>query len=314
MNGILYVVSTPIGNLGDITLRAVETLKTVDFVAAEDTRVTLRLLNHLGIKKPLVSCHGHNERARMDEVLGRIAAGECAALCSDAGTPAISDPGALLVAGALQRGIPVTPVPGCFAGAAALCASGQDTTRFVFEGFLPQNRGQRQKRLAALAAEERTVIIYEAPHKLPATLRDLAAAFGESRPLTLCRELTKLHEEFIKTTLAGAIAHCEQHPPKGEFVLVMAGKPPEEQPQATLAEAAALAASLIAAEGISKSEAAKRAAAETRLPKSEIYRLLQPPPGKNSPPPNAPGQNAAGKHTRGPGGKRNTGEGDDKRR
>ncbi len=280
MSGILYVVSTPIGNLDDLTLRAINILREVDFVAAEDTRVTLRLLNHLQIKKPLISCHGYNETAKADDITDRIAAGESCALCSDAGTPAISDPGSVLVAAARRRGVPVSPVPGCFAGAAALSASGQDTTRFVFEGFLPMNKGQRRARLEALKTEQRTMLFYEAPHKLPHTLQDLIAAFSAERALTVCRELTKLHEEFLVTTLGEAAEHYAAQPPRGEFVLVVAGCAPPEPEQPSLSEAAAMAADLAKAENLSKSEAAKRTAAATGHPKSEIYREMQALAGK----------------------------------
>ena len=195
MQGTLYIVGTPIGNLEDLTPGAAAAFGSADFVAAEDTRVTLKLLNHLGLKKPMVSYYEHNLKERGDYILSRIEAGESCALCSDAGMPAISDPGEVIVRDALARGIRVAPVPGPSACVTALAVSGQATGRFVFEGFLPMNARQRRERLAALAGEERTVIFYEAPHKLRATLADLAAAFGPERGVTLARELTKLHEE-----------------------------------------------------------------------------------------------------------------------
>ena len=201
MAGILYLVATPIGNLDDMTPRAAATFASADFIAAEDTRVTLKLLNHLGLKKPMVSYYEHNLKERGERILARIEAGETCALCSDAGMPAISDPGEIIVRDAHARGIRVVPVPGASAADTALIASGQCTGRFVFEGFLPTNRRQKKERLAALQAEQRTVIFYEAPHKLPTTLADLEEAFGPDRPLTVCRELTKLHEEIRKTTI-----------------------------------------------------------------------------------------------------------------
>lgn len=276
MPGTLYVVSTPIGNLSDMTPRAAATLSEVDFIAAEDTRVTLKLLNHLGLKKPLVSYNQHNARARGEPILQRIQAGEDCALCSDAGTPAISDPGELLVQQAHALGLRVVPIPAATAALAALSVSGQSTGRFVFEGFLTQTRRQRAQRLQALQGEERTVIFYEAPHKLPATLADLAAAFGGERSVTLCRELTKIHEEILITTLAEACALYAEKPPRGEFVLVMAGAPPQEDaPKATLEEAARDALALARGEGLSASEAAKRVAKASGYSKSTIYKLMQ---------------------------------------
>lgn len=274
MPGTLYIVATPIGNLSDLTPRAAETLAACDFVAAEDTRVTLRLLNHLGLKKKLVSVHGHNERQRAEGVLDRVEAGEDCALCSDAGVPAISDPGALLVEDAHRRGLRVVPVPGPNAALTALCASGQDTTRFVFEGFLSQNRSQRAARLEALGAEERTILLYEAPHKLARTLRDLAGAFGPERELTLCRELTKLHEEIVKTTLGEALARYEEETPRGEFVLVLAGGEGAGSDTVPLAQAAVEALRLVQEEHLPMSQAAKQAAAASGHSKNAIYREL----------------------------------------
>ena len=207
MSGTLYIVATPIGNLGDLTPRAAETFAKADFIAAEDTRVTLKLLNHLGLKKPMVSYYEHNLKERGGYILDRIEAGESCALCSDAGMPAVSDPGEVIVRDAHARGIPVVPVPAASAAVTALCVSGQPTGRFVFEGFLPTNRRQKKERLAALQNEERTVIFYEAPHKLPTTLQDLEQAFGPERSLTICRELTKLHEEIRVTTVGDASAY-----------------------------------------------------------------------------------------------------------
>ena len=274
MAGTLYIVATPIGNLDDLTPRAAAVFGQADFVAAEDTRVTMRLLNHLGLKKPMVSYHEHALN-RGEGILRRIEAGESCALCSDAGMPCISDPGAVIVRDALARGIPVTPVPGVSASVTALAVSGQDTSRWVFEGFLPAERRLRRKRLAALAGESRTVIFYEAPHRLRATLDELAAAFGGERSVTLCRELTKLHEEIVKTTLAEAAAHYAAAEPRGEYVLVMAGAPEADLAAAhTLDEAAAHALALMRDEGLPPTAAAKAAAQGTPYAKSEVYKLL----------------------------------------
>ena len=274
MAGTLYIVATPIGNLDDMPPRVAATFGAADFVAAEDTRVTMRLLNYLGLKKPMVSYYEHALQ-KGEGILRRIEAGENCALCSDAGMPCISDPGEVIVRDALARGIRVVPVPGASACVTALAVSGQDTSRFVFEGFLPVNRRQKRQRLEELAGERRTVIFYEAPHKLRTTLDDLAAAFGPDRSVTLCRELTKLHEEIWKTTFAEAAAHYAQTEPRGEYVLVMAGAPepgPEAAP--TPEETAARALALMREEGLAPSAAAKAAAQGTPYGKSEIYKLL----------------------------------------
>ena len=274
MPGTLYIVATPIGNLEDMTPRAAAVLGAADFVAAEDTRVTMRLLNHLGLKKPMVSYHEH-ALGRGEGILRRIEAGESCALCSDAGMPCISDPGAVIVRDALARGIPVTPVPGASACVTALAVSGQDTSRWVFEGFLPTERRLRRRRLAALEGERRTVLFYEAPHRLRATLDELSAAFGGDRSVTLCRELTKLHEEIQKTTLGEAVAYYAQNEPRGEYVLVMAGAPAAAQPDeaATLEDTAARALEL-AQGGMSPTAAAKTAAQGTPWSKSEVYKAM----------------------------------------
>ena len=275
MAGTLYIVATPIGNLEDMTPRAAATFGSVDFIAAEDTRVTLKLLNHLGLKKPLVSYYEHNLKERGRAILDRIRAGENCALCSDAGMPAISDPGEVIVADALAEGIKVVPVPAASACVTALAVSGQATGRFVFEGFLPTNLRQRKERLDKLKGEERTVIFYEAPHKLRMTLGHLLAAFGPGRSITLARELTKLHEEVVKTTLGEAVEYYEANQPRGEYVLVMAGALPAEARPAppTLEEAAQKARGLMEG-GMSASAAAKLAAQNTPFSKSQIYRLL----------------------------------------
>ena len=229
MAGKLYLVPTPIGNLGDISRRAAETLEAADFLAAEDTRVTVKLLNHLGLKKPMTAYHRHNCDAAGPAILRRIEAGESCALVTDAGTPAVSAPGEELVALCAAAGVEVISLPGPCALTVALSVSGLPTGRFTFEGFLPLNKKNRRARLEGLAAEERTMIFYEAPHKLRATLEDLGAALGPDRPLTVCRELTKLHEEVLRTTIAGAAARFESQEPRGEFVLVAAGRPPEAE-------------------------------------------------------------------------------------
>lgn len=270
--GTLYVVATPLGNLSDLTPRAAETFRSVDFIAAEDTRVTLKLLNHLDIKKPMVSYYEHNLTQRGAYVLDRIEAGESCALCSDAGMPAISDPGELLVRDAHRRGLRVVPVPAASAAVTALSVSGQATGRFVFEGFLPTNRRQKKERLAALQGETRTILFYEAPHKLLTTLTDLCAAFGGERSLSICRELTKLHEEVRVTTLGEARAYYAANAPRGEFVLVMAGAQPAQAEEMTLADAVALAQRFVE-QGDALSSAAKKAAAQSGLPKSDIYKL-----------------------------------------
>ena len=273
LQGTLYIVGTPIGNLEDLTPRAAAAFGNADFIAAEDTRVTLKLLNHLGLKKPMVSYYEHNLKERGEHILARIEAGESCALCSDAGMPAISDPGEVIVRDALARGIRVVPVPGPSACVTALAVSGQATGRFVFEGFLPMNPRQRKERLAELKAERRTVIFYEAPHKLRATLADLAAAFGPERGVSLARELTKLHEEVTKTTLGAAVDFYAQNAPRGEYVLVMEGAPAPEPEQVSAQQAAQRARALVEA-GASPTAAAKQAAAGTPYSKSEIYRLL----------------------------------------
>lgn len=275
MAGTLYIVATPIGNLNDMTPRAAATFGSVDFVAAEDTRVTLKLLNHLGLKKPLVSYYEHNSKEKGQYILDRIAAGESCALCSDAGMPAISDPGEEIVRDALAQGIPVVPVPAASACVTALAVSGQDTSRFVFEGFLPVAAKPRKQRLESLAGETRTMIFYEAPHKLRGTLEDLEKTFGGQRSITLTRELTKLHEEIRKTTLEEACTYYQENAPRGEYVLVVAGGEAETtlQEQITL-EQAAQAARRLMEEGMPPSAAAKKAAQGTAFSKSQVYRLL----------------------------------------
>ncbi len=270
MSGILYVVGTPIGNLSDLSPRAVETLGAVDFIAAEDTRVTLKLLNHFSIKKPLVSYHDHNLRERGAAIIRRILDGESCAIVTDAGMPCISDPGEDLVRMAAEAGIPTAVVPGPSAAVSALCLSGLPTSRFCFEGFLSTNRRNRQLHLESLKNDPHTLIFYEAPHKLLNTLHDLLRAFGNRR-IALARELTKVHEEVLRTDLEGALAHFTASPPRGEFVLIVEGAPEDAgQEQPSLEEAVAAAREL-AAGGMKPTEAARVTAAETGYKKSEIY-------------------------------------------
>ena len=270
MAGILYLVPTPIGNLGDISQRMADTLAEVDFIAAEDTRVTLKLLNHLGLKKPLISYYRHNTEAGGQAVLGRLLAGESCALVTDAGTPAVSDPGEDLVRLCAQSGVEVVAIPGPCALITALSVSGLSTGRFTFEWFLAMNKKNRRSHLEELRQEQRTMIFYEAPHKLTATLADLAEAFGPDRRISLCRELTKLHEEVRRTTLGEAVAWYEENPPRGEFVLVVEGAAERARGTPTLEQGLERVAQL-RAEGLSLKDAARQAAKETGLPKNELY-------------------------------------------
>ena len=272
MAGMLYLVPTPIGNLGDISQRCRQTLEQADFIAAEDTRVSLKLLNHLGIKKSLVSYYEHNKTFKGDKIVERILAGETCALVSDAGSPAISDPGEDLVTQCAQAGITVCAIPGPCAAITALSISGQATGRFCFEGFLSTAKKSRREHLESLAREPRTMIFYEAPHKLVNTLTDMAGVFGDDRPVSLCRELTKLHEEVLRTTLGEAIARYTETPPKGEFVLVVAGAPAEEKETASSEDAAARLSKLLD-QGLSRKDAVKQTALELGLPKNVVYEL-----------------------------------------
>ncbi|MDD5955035.1 MAG: 16S rRNA (cytidine(1402)-2'-O)-methyltransferase [Firmicutes bacterium] len=270
MAGMLYLVPTPIGNLGDISQRCRETLEQADFIAAEDTRVSLKLLNHLGIKKSLVSYYEHNKAFKGEKIVARILAGETCALVSDAGSPAISDPGEDLVRLCHDAGITVCAIPGPCAVITALSISGQATGRFCFEGFLSTAKKSRREHLEALKTEQRTMIFYEAPHKLLNTLEDMAAAFGADRSISLCRELTKLHEEVVRTTLGEAVAKYTAEAPKGEFVLVVAGAP-ETKKEAATAEDAAARVSRLMEEGLSRKDAVKQTAAELDLPRNVVY-------------------------------------------
>jgi len=270
MPGMLYLVPTPIGNLGDISARCRETLEAADFIAAEDTRVSLKLLNHLGIKKSLVSYYEHNKAQKGNVILDRILAGETCALVSDAGSPAISDPGEDLVKQCAEAGITVCAIPGPCAVITALSISGQSTGRFCFEGFLSTAKKSRKEHLESLISEQRTMIFYEAPHKLVSTLEDMAETFGKERSISLCRELTKLHEEVIRTTLGGALELYAQQAPKGEFVLVVAGAEPVVKEAATAEDAATRVAQLME-EGLSRKDAIKQTAKELDLPKNVVY-------------------------------------------
>ena len=272
MSGVLYLVATPIGNLGDLSPRAAAVLGSADFIAAEDTRVTMKLLRHLELRKPLVSYHQHNRASAGPAILERLLAGESCALVTDAGTPAISDPGEELVARCAELGVPVCAIPGPCALVTALAVSGQPTGRFTFEGFLAMNKKNRRAHLDALRGEERTMVFYEAPHKLAATLEDLSATFGPDRPLTLCRELTKLHEEVRRTTLGQAAAYFRENDPKGEFVLVVRGAEPVREEEASLEDGLVLVDKL-RGEGLSLRDAVRQAARELGLSRNQLYDL-----------------------------------------
>lgn len=270
MAGMLYLVPTPIGNLGDISARCRETLENADFIAAEDTRVTLKLLNHLGIKKSLVSYYEHNKAFKGNVILDRILAGETCALVSDAGSPAISDPGEDLVKQCAEAGITVCAIPGPCAVITALSISAQNTGRFCFEGFLSTAKKSRREHLESLVNERRTMVFYEAPHKLLSTLEDMASVFGSNRSISLCRELTKLHEEVIRTTLGEAIKKYQENPPKGEFVLVIAGAEAIEEAKPTAEDAGSYVRKLMAS-GMSRKDAIRQTAADLNLPKNVVY-------------------------------------------
>lgn len=279
MSGILYLVGTPIGNLGDFSPRAVQTLKEADFIAAEDTRVTLKLLNHFSVKKPMVSYFEHNRRERGEQIVARMLAGESCALVTDAGMPAVSDPGEDLVALCHERGIRVCAVPGPAAFVTALALSGLPAGRFTFEGFLSVNKRSRKEHLASLAGEARTMIFYEAPHKLPATLRDLYAALGDRR-IAIVREITKVHEEVLRTTLGQAAGAYADGSLRGEIVLVIEGAEAPAQDAVLLEDAVEIARGRMAA-GQSASDAARQTARETGLKKGDLYKALLVPPVEN---------------------------------
>ena len=272
MAGTLYLVATPIGNLGDFSPRGVETLQTADFIAAEDTRVSVKLLNHFGIKKPLVSYHEHNRAAAGQAILARLLAGESCALVTDAGTPAISDPGEDLVRLCGENGVTVEAIPGCCAAICALAVSGLPTGRFTFEGFLSANKKERRTALLKLKCEERTMVFHEAPHKLRATLADMAEILGD-RPAALCRELTKLHEETLRTTLLQAAELYGEKEPRGEYVLVVAGAQPAEEPAVSLEEGVRRVQRLREA-GMKMKEAVRTVSAQTELNKNDLYEAV----------------------------------------
>ena len=273
MSGKLYLVGTPIGNLGDISRRCAETLAAVDFIAAEDTRVSRKLLNHLDIHKSTVSYFEHNSRESGKRIVERLLAGESCALVTDAGMPAISDPGEDLVRLCAEAGVEVAAVPGPSAVVTALALSGLSTERFTFEGFLSVSRKERQAHLASLGEERRTMVFYEAPHKLAQTLGDLCAAFGEERRIALCREMTKLHEEVIRCTLGEARARFTENEARGEFVLVVAGAP--EREKASDGDGALARALALAESGLSARDAVRQASEEFSVSRSALYRAFQ---------------------------------------
>ena len=272
----LYLVATPIGNLADLSERAIKVLTEVDFIAAEDTRNTGHLLSYLHIQKPLVSYHEHNKRERGESICDRLQGGESCALVTDAGTPAISDPGEDLVALCAARGITVTSVPGCCAGITALTLSGLPTGRFTFEGFLSVNKSDRKKHLDSLKNELRTMIFHEAPHKLKATLADLRETFGGGRRISLCRELTKLNEEILRLTLAEAVAYYEENAPRGEYVLVVEGAGEGGNTSETFWTAMSVPdhVAYYMEQGMTKKDAIKTAAKDRGVPKNEVYQQV----------------------------------------
>lgn len=270
MAGTLYLVPTPIGNLGDISPRAKKTLAEADFIAAEDTRVSLKLLNHLELKKPLVSYYEHNKNESGPRIVERLLAGESCALVTDAGSPAISDPGEDLVALCAKAGVCVCAIPGPCAAVTALSVSGLPTGRFCFEGFLSTSKKSRREHLDSLKSERRTMIFYEAPHKLQNTLKDLTDAFGPERRISLCRELTKLHEQILRMTLGEALAYYTENDPRGEYVLILEGAAEASVEALTLEDAVSLALERIAS-GASKKDAVREVSRETGFPKNALY-------------------------------------------
>lgn len=272
MSGILYLVATPIGNLGDFSPRALETLQSVDFIAAEDTRVSMKLLNHFAIKKPLVSYHEHNHISAGQAILARLLSGESCVLVTDAGTPAISDPGEDLVKLCAEHDIPIQSIPGCCAAVNALAVSGLPTGRFVFEGFLTVNKKSRRERLEFLKQEERTLIFHEAPHKLRNTLEDFRNIFGPDRRIALCRELTKIHEEILRMTLGEAVDYYIERVPKGEYVLIIEGATPISQDKSVVTlEDAVIQVQRLQEQGMRLKDAVKEVAAKTGLAKNALY-------------------------------------------
>ena len=271
MSGILYVTGTPIGNLGDFSPRAAETLKNADFIAAEDTRVTAKLLNHFGIKTPLVSYYEQNKAEKGPQIINKILAGENCAMVTDAGMPAISDPGEDLVRLAYQNGIKVESVPGPTAICTALAISGMNCRRFCFEGFLPANKNERRAALEQLVDERRTTVLYEAPHKLVAALKDIADILG-NRNICIVKEITKIHESVIKGSAAELLEKYSAEPPKGEYVIIIEGAK-EESRKFSLKDAADIAKNYIK-DGMAPSAAAKGAAKLTGIKKGDIYKEI----------------------------------------
>lgn len=269
-NGKLFLVATPIGNLGDITLRALETLKSVDIILAEDTRKTIKLLNHFEISKPMISFYRHNEGTKTNQVIQMLNEGKNIAIVSDAGTPAISDPGEDLVKEAIKNNIEIIPIPGAVAFIQGLIVSGFDTTRFVFEGFLPMNKGNRREHLELLKDEERTIIFYEAPHKLKRTLQDLSKYFGEDRRVVLSREITKIHEEHFRTTLKQAIEYYDENDVKGEFVVLVEGAPKKE---VVITDTVEDLMKKYIEEGMTEKDAMKKVAKDKGMTKSQVYAI-----------------------------------------
>ena len=273
----LYLVGTPIGNLSDISDRAIKVLTEVDFIAAEDTRNSLRLLSALGIKNELISYHEHNKKVSGERLVARLLGGESCALITDAGMPAISDPGEDIVKLCADAGITVSVIPGPCAAVSALAVSGLATTRFVFEGFLSAQKSERRNRLKELETEQRTIIFYEAPHKLKATLEDMSAAFGGERKISLCREITKLNEEIMRTTLDFACKYYAENDPRGEYVLVVegfSGRIVSDEVQSLLDLSPEEHVEFYVEQGLSKMDATKKAAKDRGLSKSELYKIL----------------------------------------
>ena len=275
LGGTLYLVATPIGNLADMSARALKVLSQVDFIAAEDTRNSNKLLSFFGISKPMVSYFEHNKSQRGEYILSRLKQGESCALITDAGTPAISDPGEDIVRLCADNGIKVSVIPGCSACVSALSVSGLSTSRFTFEGFLPVQKNERKARLSEIEYEKRTMIFYEAPHKLRTTLSDMAEVFGEDRRIALCRELTKLNEEVIRLTLGGAIAYYEQKEPRGEYVLVIEGSTKNNKADNSLSKLSEEEhVQYYEENGLGRMDAIKAAAKDRGITKSELYKRL----------------------------------------
>ena len=271
MPGTLYLVPTPIGNLGDLSDRMRETMAEADFIAAEDTRVTRKLLSHLDIHKPMVSYYEHNRVESGPRIVSRLLAGESCALVTDAGTPAISDPGEDLVRLCAEAGVDIISIPGPCALITALTVSGQPTTRFTFEGFLSVNKKNRRAHLDSLKEEQRTMLFYEAPHKLVDTLKDMQAVFGPERPVSLCRELTKLHEEIIRTTFGEALARYAEQAPRGEYVLVVRGAEKQEAAAPSMDDAVAAVLALQENEGLKLKEAVRKVSEQLGIAKNALY-------------------------------------------